>query len=59
MDLEETIKKLLKKVEIEEAEQLNNNAEFEKGLRAILQKYKVDNQVFFSEVSNLHKNLSD
>ena len=56
---EETIKKLLKKVEEEEEDRLNNNAEFEGKLREILAKHNVNNEVFFTEVANLHKNLTD
>jgi predicted subunit of tRNA(5-methylaminomethyl-2-thiouridylate) methyltransferase len=50
---------LLKKVEQEEEEWVQNNAEFETRLREILKRHKVDNEPFFSEVSNLHKMLSD
>ena len=49
----------MKKVEEEEEERLNNNAEFEGKLREILAKHKVNNEVFFTEVANLHKNLDD
>jgi hypothetical protein len=50
---------LLKKVEQDEEEWLQNNTKFEDGLREILRRHKVNNEPFFSEVSNLHKMLSD
>lgn len=54
-----TIKKLLEKVEKEEEEWIQNNSKFEDGLRDILKRHKINNEPFFSEVSNLHKMLSD
>ena len=55
----DTLKKLLKKVEQDEEEWVQNNAEFEGKLRTVLKRHKIDNEPFFSEVSNLHKMLSD
>lgn len=57
--LEATLKKLLKKVEVESDQRLQSNSEFEGKLKEILKKHKVSNEAFFSEVSNLHKNSSD
>jgi predicted DNA-binding antitoxin AbrB/MazE fold protein len=57
--LEDTLKKLLKKVEVEQGERIQNNQAFEGKLREILKKHKISNEAFASEVSNLHKSSSD
>lgn len=58
MNVETTLKKLLQKVEQIEEEKLMDNANFETGLKEIMKRqYEVKNDLFFSEVSNLHKSL--
>lgn len=57
INVETTLKKLLQKVEQIEEEKLMDNANFETGLKEIMKRYDVKNDLFFSEVSNLHKSL--
>lgn len=55
---EETIKKLLKKVEAEEDDRESNLEEFERKLHQVMKRYKLDNTALASEIINLHKDLT-
>lgn len=55
---EDTMKKLLKKVELEEIDRESNLEEFERKLRDVMKRYKLENEALASEIVNLHKNHS-
>ena len=57
-DIGDTIKKLLKKVELEREDQESNLEEFERKLTQIMRRYKIENATLASEILQLHKNLT-
>ena len=55
--LEDTIKRLLKKVENEREDNESNLEEFERKLAQIMKRYKIENAALASEIQQLHRNL--
>ena len=51
------MKKLLEKVEKEEADNESNAEEFERKLHEIMRRYKIENQSLASEILNLHRDM--
>ena len=51
------MKKLLEKVEKEEADNETNAEEFERKLKDIMRRYKIDNEPLAAELVELHREL--
>ncbi len=49
------MKKLLKKIEVEEQDMESNLEEFERRLKDVMRRYKIENEALASEIVNLHK----
>lgn len=49
------MKKLLKKIEIEEEDLESNLEEFQRRLKDVMRRYKIENEALASEIINLHK----
>lgn len=52
------MKKLLKKIEIEEADMESNLEEFDRRLREVMRRYKIENEALAAEILNLHKDTT-
>lgn len=52
------MKKLLKKVEDEAADNETNLEEFQRRLREIARRYKLDNDALINDITNLHRDLT-
>jgi len=52
------MKKLLKKIEIEEADMESNLEEFDRRLREVMRRYKIENEALATEILNLHKDTT-
>ena len=55
--IEETLKKLLNKLEDQEENEVEKGEEFSRRMKQILHRYRVDNVAFAAEVENLHRVL--
>lgn len=49
------MKKLLKKIEIEEEDLESNLEEFERRLKDVMRRYKIENEALATEIINLHR----
>lgn len=49
------MKKLLEKMEEEEADNESNMEEFDRKLQDIMRRYRIDNSTLASEITNLHR----
>jgi hypothetical protein len=57
LDVEKTLQNLLHKIEEDEENAEEKDEEFERRLKSILGRYHINNEAFFAEVVNLHRNL--
>lgn len=53
------MKKLLEKAEAEAADNESNAEEFERKLKDIMSRYKINNDVMLAELVNLHRDLRE
>lgn len=58
-DIGDAMKKLLEKVEAEAADNETNVEEFERKLKDIMKRYKLDNPSMTAELVNLHRELRE
>ena len=49
------MKKLLRKIEVEEQDMESNLEEFERRLKEVMRRYKIENEALASEIVNLHR----
>lgn len=55
--LEEMMKKMLEKIDAEEADNESNMEEFERKLADIMRRYRIDNSALASEIASLHRDI--
>ena len=49
------MKKLLRKIEVEEQDMESNLEEFERRLKDVMRRYKIENESLLTEIVNLHR----
>lgn len=49
------MKKLLRKIEVEEQDMESNLEEFERRLKEVMRRYKIENEALATEIINLHR----
>lgn len=49
------MKKLLRKIEVEEQDMESNLEEFERRLKDVMRRYKIENESLATEIVNLHR----
>ena len=51
------MKKMLEKIDAEEADNESNMEEFERKLADIMRRYRIDNSALASEIASLHRDI--